>query len=127
MNEPPAAAAVIVDVGAKGQRLLVVSGGDAQMWDAWITVEAYPFSGVITTTLTADDIAQYRSALDDFHALGRATLGGDRAPEITLVREADVVEVQVTVSGDDPWPTIKYLIFLNSDPPPSLVRFPHAE
>ena len=128
MNEqPPAAASVIVDIGTKGQRFVVVSGGAAKMWDAWITVEAYPFSGVIKTILTPDDLAQYRSALRDFDIHGRATLGGNRAPEVTLVREADVVEVQVTPSGDDPWPTIKYLIFLNPEPDPALVTFPHAD
>jgi hypothetical protein len=127
MTESPSAASVIIDIGTTGQRLMIVSGGAAEMWDAWITVEAYPFSGVIKTVLTTDDIAQYRSALRDFDVHGRAVLGGHRPPEVTLVREDDVIEVQVTPSGDDPWPTIKYLIFLNRQPDPALVTFPHTD
>jgi hypothetical protein len=122
--EPPAGAEALVEIGSEGQRLVVLSGGPTELWDAWILVEAYPFSGVIRTTLTQDDVAKYRSALSDFDRIGRTTLGGHRAPQIDLTRDGDVIEVGVTPSGDDPWPTIRYLIFTNVERDPTLVKFP---
>jgi hypothetical protein len=112
MTAPPPGIEPLVDIGSDGQRLRVVAAGPAGLRDAWIEVEAYPFSGTIKTVLTEDDISQYRSAMQDFAAVGRAILGGHRAPQIELEREGDTIEVTVTASGDDPWPTIRYLIFL---------------
>ena len=124
--EPPASAVALLDIGSDGQRLIVLSGGSAEMWDAWILVEAYPFSGLIQTTLTQDDVAAYRSAIADFAQSGRARLGGHRAPQIDLSRDGDVIQVEVTPSGDDPWPTVRYLIFLKLERDPKLVIFPEG-
>ena len=123
MTGPPEGAEALVDIGSRGQRLLVVSAGPAEMWDAWIVVEAHPFSGVIRTTLTEDDVRGYRESMQAFEATGRARLGGWRAPQIDLERDDEMVTVTVTTSGDDPWPTIAYQIILSADPDPGIVPF----
>jgi hypothetical protein len=84
---------------------------------AVIHVEAHPFAGSIETILAIDGIAQYRQAIADFVETGRATLGGDRAAEIHLERDGQLVEVTVTPSGDDPQPFLRYLIRLGTPSP----------
>jgi len=39
------------------------------------------------------------------------TVGGERAPEVHLVRDGDATEVTVTPSGDDPFPILTFLLF----------------
>ena len=79
---------------------------------ATIAVEALPFAGNIETVLTEQDISEYRERARQFASGAlHVTLGGDRAPEITLERDGDVVEVSVTPSGSDPWPMVRFLIF----------------
>jgi hypothetical protein len=110
----------LLAIGSPGQslrvQLLGPYAGDAldpetRGWmSAAIHVEASPFSGTIRTILAAEDIAQYRNAAAEVAKHGRATLGGGRAAEITLVRIGQVVEVTVTPSGDDPDPYLRFSI-----------------
>jgi hypothetical protein len=117
------ASSELVAIGSPGQSLRIHIAGpfypDAvdparRAWQrAVIHVEAHPFSGSIETIIGADGIAQYQQAIADFAETGKATLGGNRAAEIRLERDGQVIEVTVTPSGDDPWPLIRYLIFPN--------------
>ncbi|MFC5060612.1 hypothetical protein [Actinomycetospora atypica] len=113
---------VLVDLGVPGARLLVRLGEHVAAWSpdpdqaSWrhaeIVVEAAPFSGTIPTILTGTEVGQYREALAALDRGDRADvrLGGDRAAEIRLERTAATVVVTATPSGDDPWPTIRYLV-----------------
>jgi len=107
---------VLLDLGAKGQRIRLVLG-DPQppAWDPLrsldIEVDAAPFGGTITTLVREQDADDVRQEIKHLAVSGRANLLGGRAPAVMLVREGDVVEVTVQASGDDPWPTLRYLIF----------------
>ena len=110
----------LVAIGSAGQSLRVELLGpynadaldpETRGWlNAAIHVEAFPFSGSIRTVLTPDDVIEYRHALAEFAASGRARLGGGRAAKITLERDGQVIEVTVTPSGDDPQPFLRFLI-----------------
>ena len=114
----------LLTIGSPGQSLRIHLAGpynaDAadpatRDWQrAVIYVEAHPFSGSIETVLAADEIAQYQQAIADFAVTGQARLGGNRAAEIQLKLDGQVVEVIVTPSGDDPQPLLRYLIFPTS-------------
>ena len=111
-NEP------LLDLGSAGQRISISASGAYEAGQiagghtrAQIKVEAYPFSGVIETVFSEEDLVEYSSGVETFRTSGKATLGGNRGPQVRLEHHGDVIEVEVTVSADDPWPTIKYLIF----------------
>ena len=78
-------------------------------------VDAAPFTGTIRTILTGDDVEQYRAAIATLLAQDEAhvVLGGDRGAEVRLDRDGDAVVVSATPSGDDPWPTIRFALFLS--------------
>jgi hypothetical protein len=84
-----------------------------------IEVSAFPFHGILQTTFTTDDLARWATALRDTTLPRTVTLGGDRAAELTLKVEEQqggedgmlAVEVELTPSGDDPYPFLRFLLF----------------
>lgn len=118
---------VLLDVGIPGNSLALSIRPYADLLQSlqpWyhmtIRVEAAPFAGTLETTFTRKDLHLWAEQLRLLAAPpARAVLGGDRALELVLECEkqiggpdgADVLEVQVTPSGDDPYPWLRYLIF----------------
>jgi hypothetical protein len=113
----------ILDIGRRGSRITLRVGApyspgsadpEQRGWrHADIGVEAHPFTGTITTVLTARDVEEYAALALAFTTGQRdhVVIGGDRAAEIVLQRHDGTAEVSVTPSGDDPWPLLRYLIF----------------
>jgi len=77
-----------------------------------VEVFARPFSGVIETFLFPEDIAWWRQASQSIQTEGTYTHECDRDVEVVLAREENVVEVSITPHGADPWPLLRYLVFL---------------
>jgi hypothetical protein len=92
-------------------------------FDRWfncrIAVTAQPFAGVLETVFTDEDLIEFADTLDQLDPAGEAVLGGDRAAELRLVVEPQLggaegalaVECSLTPSGDDPYPSLRWLIF----------------
>jgi hypothetical protein len=86
-------------------------------YDVAIGATAYPFSGTLTATFTATDLALWADGLEALtDGVGRVVLGGDRAAELVVVAEETgpgerVLEVSLVPSGDDPWPQLRWLVF----------------
>lgn len=86
-------------------------------FDCSISVDAHPFAGVLETTFTDEDLVGFADALELLNPVGEATLGGGRAAELHLIVENQmgggdlVVECYITPSGDDPYPSIRFLMF----------------
>lgn len=116
---------VLLDVGSSGSRLVVRLGDpyapdhvdpETRRWrHAEIVVDAAPFAGTIRTILTGDDVEQYRASIAILLVQDEVgvVLGGHRAAEVRLDRDGDSVVVSATPSGDDPWPTIRFALFLS--------------
>ncbi|MFC7502826.1 DUF5959 family protein [Nocardioides sp. GCM10030258] len=100
--------------------------GDESWFDCEITVEAAPLvSGTLTTMFTLQQLRDWAQSLEGLErpSLGggsrRALLGGDRAAGVIIEIDeqqggddgALVAQVEVTPSGDDPYPFVRYLIF----------------
>ncbi len=82
-------------------------------------MNADPFAGVLHTIFTDVDLLEFADALDQPDPVGEAVLGGDRAAEPRLIVESQdggtrgelAVECFLTPSGDDPYPSLRFLIF----------------
>lgn len=129
MNAGPAT--TLLAIGEAGASLTVVARRQAPRspvepgFDTEITVDAFPFGGTLETTFTMTDLREWSERLSGLTAgTGRVVLGGDRAAELVVEAELQVggdpdlrsICVNVTPSGDDPYPALRYLIF---DVPPS--------
>lgn len=117
---------VLLDLRALGDHLVVTarrhsSPGDEQPIDLMIDVAAHPFSGVVRQLVMAADLTFFADNLRRLGSRGEVVLGGDRMVELRLAvepqegREGQVVDATVTPSSDDPYPTLRFLIF---DQPP---------
>lgn len=112
---------VLLEVAGAGNRLRVRLGApyapnaadlDARSWrHAHIELSASPFSGVIDTVFKPEDVAEWRAAGQAVRAHRQVSVGGNRAPELTVTPGEGVDEVAVTPSGDDPWPLLRFLVF----------------
>lgn len=112
---------VLLEVAGLGNLLRVRLGApcapnaadlDARSWrHAHIEVSASPFSGVIDTVFTPEDVAEWRAAGEAVSARRQVTVGGHRSPEVTITPDEGVDEVAVTPNGDDPWPLLRFLVF----------------
>jgi hypothetical protein len=68
---------------------------------------------------TEEDFIEVADVLGLLDPVGEVTLGGDRAAELVLIVERQVngadgalaVECCLTPSGDDPYPSLRWLIF----------------
>ena len=85
---------------------------DARSWvHARIEVSAHPFSGTVETVYTPQDVAEWRNTPRLLRDGESVTIGGQRAPEVHLVRSGANVEVGVTPNGDDPQPLLTFVLF----------------
>ena len=117
--------AVLLALAAGGDRLRVAArprtpaGQDEAWFEVTCDAVGEPFRGKVHATLTAEDLAAFRDGLAALVPPGEVALGGDRAAELRLVVEpqtggapgAWAVEASLTPSGDDPYPTLRWLIF----------------
>ena len=95
------------------------TAGGARWFDVTFTASAHPFAGTFASVLFESDLTVWRDALRTLDAPGTIVLGGDRGPELRLAVEQQrgssthlwAVEVELLVSGDDPWPRLTYLLF----------------
>lgn len=119
-------AITLISIGAAGASLTVVVRRQASLssgepwFDAEITADAFPFGGTLKAVFTASDLRLWGGELSGLTAgRGRAVLGGDRAAELVIEAQSHDREdpdhvsvcVDLTPSGDDPYPALKYLIF----------------
>lgn len=92
---------------------------DFDRWfDCRIYVDAFPFSGTLSTIFTEEDLVDFAAALDHASMTGQAVLGGGRAAELRLEMVSSSagggtlnVECSVTPSGDDPNPLLRFIVF----------------
>ncbi len=100
---------------------------DAPWFDTEIEVDAFAFHGTLKTIFTGEDFRQWSRELHTLsEGVGRAVLGGGRAAQLIVETEHQiggrkvpnsvVALVDLTPSGDDPYPRLQFLIF---DLPPS--------
>lgn len=117
--------AIVLDLLGAGSRLRVsvecaergVDGSSA--YEVRCEATAPPFTGTVTDLLLPDDLRFFATNLRRLAAPGSVILGGERAAELRLEVEKQVggqagrlvVEVHLTPSGDDPWPSLRWLIF----------------
>ena len=85
------------------------------MFPGRIEVEASPFRGHIEATFTTDEVVAYTHALERLRTSSKVRCGGDRATLVQMELDGDVIEVTVMLSENDPWPTLRYLIFPPGD------------
>jgi hypothetical protein len=115
----------ILELG-RGGMALRISVERQQNPDWYTTVvasAANPWHGSFDTIFTTDDLRDWVARLRDTALPRRVVLGGDRAAEVVLdVDEQQggtpgslAIQVEVVMSGDDPFPFLRYLIF---DVPP---------
>ena len=129
MNVDPAA--TLISIGAAGASLSVgvrrqATRSPGEPWfDTEITADAFPFGGTLETVFTMSDLREWGEGLSGLTAgTGRVVLGGHRSAELVIeaapqqgVRpDLVALRVEVTPSGDDPFPALRYLVF---DVPPS--------
>ncbi|MGF9755762.1 DUF5959 family protein [Microvirga sp. 0TCS3.31] len=128
MNVGPAT--TLISIGAAGASLRVgvrrqATRSPGEPWfDTEITADAFPFGGTLETVFTMSDLREWGEGLSGLTAgTGRVVLGGDRAAELIIEASPQqgahpdlvAIRVDVTPSGDDPYPALRYLIF---DVPP---------
>ena len=121
----------LISIGGTGASLTVTvrrqetKSPDEPWFDTEITAEAFPFAGALMTVFTLSDLRQWGEALTALNAgTGRVVLGGGRAAELAIRAEPQVgaprdqvaLSVDLTPSGDDPYPRLTYLLF---DVPPT--------
>ena len=87
-------------------------GRDMVVLTGRVEVFAHPFTGEIETFLFPEDVAWWRQTAEDIRAEGSYKHECDRDVEVELNRENNVVEVAITPHGADPWPLLRYLVFL---------------
>jgi len=124
-------AITLLSIGTNGASLTVTVRRQAtkspgEPWfDTEITADAFPFAGTLRTVFTWSDLRQWGEALIALNAgTGRVVLGGNRAAELAIDAVPQVggpqdqvaLSVDLTPSGDDPYPRLTYLLF---DVPPS--------
>lgn len=108
-----------------GENRLVVTArrhsvpGQAERWfDLRFDAAASPFVGVVTDTVTETDLTFFKSLLEGMTVPGEVVFGDERAAELILALEpqvggpagAFVVEVRLTPSAADPWPSLRWLL-----------------
>ena len=107
----------LLAVGSSGQRLVIELGApydgppvfsERRYRHAEIHVEAGAFRG--TVPAVADE-SQYREAATAFGRDGRCRFGGDRDTLVALERDGSAIDVEVTVTEDDPQVSLRFLIF----------------
>lgn len=120
--------ATLLEVGGADAGLSVVARpsarhiapGDEPWFDVEIRVEASPFAGTLSTVLTLSDLQAWAGPMRSAVALPqRFVLGGGRASELVIdverqtggSGEALALQIEITPSGDDPYPFLRYLIF----------------
>lgn len=123
-------AMTLISIGETGASLIVTVRRQASMsldepwFDTEITAEAFPFAGTLRTVSTLSGLRHWGDALTALNAgRGRVVLGGGRGAELAIDAEPQVggspdqvtLSVDLTPSGDDPYPRLRYLIF---DVPP---------
>lgn len=116
----------LLSIGGAGGSLTVAvrqqanRSAEEPWYDAEVTAEAAPFAGTLTPVFTLGDLHRWGQSLIGLEGgTGRAVLGGGRAAELTLGAEPQVggppgrvvISVDLTPSGDDPYPRLSYLIF----------------
>lgn len=119
----------LLSLGGPGGSLVVrvkptrAPGGIDDPWfDTEIEINAFPFHGVLKSLFTIGDFRQWREELRTLSGgVGRAVLGGGRAAQLIVETEAQiggrespnsvVALVDITPSGDDPYPRLQFLIF----------------
>jgi hypothetical protein len=118
-------AAVLLAIGGTGSSLTVTARRQAaSRLDPWfgteIAVEAFPFAGTLRTVFVLDDFALWARGLAALKAgTGRVVLGGSRAAELTIEAESQIggasqalaLSIDLTPSGDDPYPRLNYVIY----------------
>ena len=121
----PNEAATLLLLESKGDRLCVtarphvVPGQDQSWFDVEFTAVGHPFAGVVTDVVMATDLEFWRHNVGRLAAPGEVVLGGERAAELVLRVEGQVggepgswaVQVTLTPSADDPYPTLTWLLF----------------
>lgn len=91
--------------------------GDVGLVDLVIEVAAHPFRGEVRQTVMVEDLGFLAGNLRRMTPSGELVFGGQRMLELCLATEPQsrgdgyVVEVSLTPSGDDPFPSIRYLLF----------------
>lgn len=109
----------VLDLGALRIEVRVRPSYFDRWFDCRLAVDASPFRGVLETIFTNEDLVAFAESLDALDPHGEVVFGGDRAAELRLVvakqfggREgALAIECSLTPSGDDPYPSIRWLIF----------------
>lgn len=116
---------VLVSLEAHGDRLRItahrrpIGGQDEDWFDLQIEAVGHPFHGTVTDIVTATDLAFFRGNVKRLTSPGEVVLGGGRAAELCLRVEPQVggeagrwvVEVTLTPHGDDPYPSLRWLLF----------------
>ena len=120
------AATTLISIGEPGASLTVTvrhqatKSPDEPWFDTEITADASPFGGTVKTVFTMSDLRRWQASLAQLRqGVGRSVLGGDRAAELVLEAQPQegggpdhvVLSVELTPSGDDPYPALRYLIF----------------
>ncbi|MDP1794353.1 MAG: hypothetical protein Q8K63_09485 [Acidimicrobiales bacterium] len=120
---PTALPTTILSLGDDGNGVTVtasphpVPGQAERLFDVRIEAAAHPFSGAVEQTFLEDDLSLLRQHLRALTVPGEVVFGGDRAARLRLVVEKQepgpglVVEAELTPSGDDPLPLLRWLIF----------------
>jgi hypothetical protein len=97
----------------------VVPGKGESWFDIEFAAAGHPFAGVVTDVVTATDLRFWRHNVGRLAAPGEVVLGDERAAELTLRVEAQAggepgswaVQVTLTPSADNPYPSLTWLLF----------------
>lgn len=92
--------------------------GVSEWFEATITASAPPWQGGFDTIFTADDLRSWAARLRASGLPRTVVLGGNRAAELVLTLDdqqggtagSTAVQVEVTPSGDDPYPFLRFLL-----------------
>ncbi|MEO7131392.1 MAG: hypothetical protein ABIZ07_08470 [Dermatophilaceae bacterium] len=117
-----AQAVPLLALSGNGDQLLITgsrhgSPGDTELVELVIDVVAHPFAGQVRQTVLVDDLRFFAENLRRMSLPGEVALGGERMLELTLAVEPQspgpgiVVEVSLAPHGDDPYPSIRFLLF----------------
>jgi hypothetical protein len=115
----------VLSIGGRGASLRVLAARPPRRrWqpdavEVTFEAHAHPFAGTFSETLLVEDVTRWRDALRALVPPASCVLGGGRAAELELTVEPQqggepgrwTVEVALKRSGDDPWPSLRYLVF----------------
>jgi hypothetical protein len=111
----------VLSLGGVGSSLRVAlrPQRNPEWFTASVEASAFPFHGIVQATFTTEDLRGWAAQLRAPAVPHVVTLGGDRAAELKLRIKRQrggeagrlAVTVELTPSGDDPFPFLRFLLF----------------